>query len=157
MGSATTPSTVSTATMPTSMTDAEATRLGLKVYVHGGSYVSGLAPTITLTGGGGSLSSVQYSKFIPYQTQDGNWFLRFSLDVYLSSLARTGMALTVNGVTAISGGFPSCTGWTNGAGATISRVFFSGSTLNMSYGNATTDEHILSGDIPLNAKPSWAY
>ena len=162
MGSATTPTTVSTATMPTSLTDAEATRLGLKSYSHGTTYNGGIAPTVTLSGGGGSLSSVQLGQFIPRQMQDGSWRLEFNLAVTVSSLSRGAAIFAVNGVI-----------FKNVGGSQIISV--SGSSLVASFnpqyikvdGNAntiqiqhvaiTTDNYTLSGSVPLESRPTWAY
>lgn len=152
MGSATTPTTVSTATMPTSMTDVEATRLGLKVYVHGGSYVSGLAPTMTATG-----IVVRWGHFMPYQVQDGSWRLRFNFGSDVSPA--TTVSVSVVGVltpsslaeqtfcgVGLSGAVPAAQAWI----ASSSNVF----TIRYS---ATSGQAFGSGDVALASKPTWAY
>ena len=156
MGSATTPTTVSTATMPTSMTDAEATRLGLKVYSHGVTYTgSPNSPTITLTGGGGTLSSITYSHFLPYQIQDGTYRLRMSFRAFVSSTARTTASFAIAGVA-----FPALdqplAGNTAGAAPTT-YVVAASSTVVVGHSSSTTDTYMISGDVALASKPTWAY
>ena len=153
MGSATTPSTVSTATMPTSMTDAEATRLGLKVYVHGGSYVSALAPTISVA----NLSAVNHAAFIPYQMQDGSWRLKFNISISLS-VGTTSLAATVAGVVfrTVTAGLQVCTG-VGYSGTSISTASaVAPATLNNNTASSSTGWG-WAGDIELASKPTWAY
>jgi len=49
---------------PTAYSDADATRMGLKQYLHGTSYNGGISPTVT---GIGSVSTILRAVFIPYQ------------------------------------------------------------------------------------------
>lgn len=81
-----------------SLPDAVATEFGAKVYSHGGSYNSSLAPTVTLSAGGGSLSSVRLADFIPYRSEDGGWRMKFNVNVSLSSTSRTQIQLAIAGV-----------------------------------------------------------
>jgi hypothetical protein len=161
MGSATTPTVVSIATMPTSMTDAEATRLGLKEYAHGGSYVSGLAPTITLSGGGGTLGTVWAAKFIPYQKQDGGWRVRFNLSCSISSIARTLVDLTVAGMTSknISAFYQTFSSTSLTGAIPIIRTYIAPNSgiLHCEFSSATIDFILYSGDVELDLKPLWAY
>ena len=157
MASAFTPSVVSTATMPTSMTDAEATRLGLKVYSHGTTYNGGIAPTVTFVNGGGTLASVDSSKFIPYQMQDGSWRFKFNVRITLSSTSRTNVNIRIAGVDltnvqeAIYGSIGSVANPTSRAKAESTDFYIEWAAA------ATHTNTIMSGDIPLNAKPTWAY
>ena len=158
MGSATTPTTVSTATMPTSMTDAEATRLGLKTYSHGTTYTgSPNSPTIILFVGGGTLTSVQQGDFIPYQTQDGNWRLKFSVSVAVSSTARVEVVLRVAGV--VSAAFVQTFAGSTNAQVAMTRLrnTASGGDINLEHPSTIIDNYYASGDIKLTSKPSWAY
>ena len=142
---------------PTLITDDSiATKAGLKSYVHGGSYFGGGAPTITLDSGGGTLSSVDYSEFIPYQMQDGSWRLRFVFSVTLSSTTRTQAIFAVDGVVNISTALNISGSSTN----TIAhRAFSIGSTDTFSvvHTSSTTDVYRLSGEVPLDDKPTWAF
>jgi hypothetical protein len=143
---------------PTGMSDAVATMMGLKVYSHGTTYTgSPNSPTVTLTSGSGTLSSVTLAKCIPYQVQDGTWRMRFSLTAALSSAARSVIGLSIAGVT-----FPAqdqgVGGNNAGAAATTYAVASaSGSQVTMGYPSATTDTAIFSGDVALASKPTWAY
>ncbi len=62
---------------PTTLTDSEATALGLKVYFTGTSYKDGIVPTITASTPKSNLSA----NLIPYQAQDGSWGLKGSIHV----------------------------------------------------------------------------
>lgn len=144
----------------TNLDNASATRLGLKAYSHGTSYNGGNAPTITLTAGGGTLSSVQQGDFIPYQMQDGQWRMRFNIAVSLSSTARTTTVLAINGIlfTATTGNSPhyavSC--WA-GTSYVDAAALQNTNTLEANYPSTATNRIAFSGDLRLNAKPTWAY
>ena len=60
---------------PIGMSNAEATLRGLKQYLHGTAYNGGNAPTV------GGVAGVTRGVFVPYQTQDGTWRLKFNLVV----------------------------------------------------------------------------
>lgn len=147
-------------TLPAAMTDSQATALGLKVYSHGGTYNGGLAPTITLNSGGGTLDSVQIGDFVPYQVQSGGWRMRFNVEVVLSSLTRTLAYLSVVGIVG-----PASTGTGqiiaaapfNGVAAAAGYFEASGSRLLVNYPSGTTTNHGYSGDVKIASKPTWAY
>lgn len=137
-----------------------ATRLGHKVYSHGaGPYNNASAPTITLSTGGGTLTTVYVGDFIPYQMQDGNWRMKFNINVLLSGTSRTGVALAINDVSffnaqsgqAISGGPGS-----NTAGFQV-LADSSANTVSIVYAMTSTSQHYFSGDVRLASKPNWAY
>lgn len=145
----------------TSMGDALATQLGYKQYFHGTAYNGGVAPTITLSAGGGSLSSIPRGLFIPYMVQDGSWRMRFSIVALVSSTSRTSLTLAVNGVT-----FKNTSNWSqpiigqnyDGAvGSYYSNVVVNTGTMTNVHATATTTAYGFSGDVELNAKPTWAY
>jgi len=141
--------------LQSAMDDTTATRLGYKTYSHGTNYNGGNAPTITLTSGGGTLSSVSYSFFTPYQKQDGVWFLRFNLLVQLSSAARTSTAIAINGVS-----YSNPQAITAYNDATANATFYAvagGSDITAIWSSVTTTGFYASGDVKLSAKPSWAY
>lgn len=135
--------------------DVSATKMGMKSYQHGTTYNGGIAPTITLTAGGGTLNSVGYSSFIPYQLQDGTWRMKFSFVVTLSSATRTGADFAVNGVT-YSNSNVSCSGGNVGVSVTTYALTTS-TNIILGYNSASTTAHTMSGDVPLTAKPTWAY
>lgn len=140
---------------PTLMSDAEATRLGLKVYKHGTTYNGGNAPTITLTGGGGTLSSVVESRFVPMQAQNGNWYLSGGFSVILSSATRSQAILSVNGIASIAAA--AIAGSSN---VTVVECFVGGA-LNTFVVNtaavATTNYYFTFSMLPLTSKPTWAF
>ena len=151
MGSATTPTVVSIATMPTSMTDAEATRLGLKSYSHGTTYNGGIAPTITGIAG----LVVTRSKFIPYQMQDGTWRLKFNARITCTSISTLSFSITGVTVESTSLNYQAfSTSQQNFAGGGRGEV--DSSTWTISYSSAFTQAS-MSGDIELASKPTWAF
>ena len=145
---------------PSQMTDEVSSMLGHKVYEHGVSYNGGQSPVITLSFGGGSLSSVTASSFIPYQMQDGGWRMRFNFAVVVSATTRTNIGIAVSGVTSKN----------NGAYQTFSGVLLSGSgqiyqayiapnsgVFAISHPSVAGDVYGYAGDIDLESKPTWAY
>ncbi len=142
---------------PTGMSDATATMLGLKTYSHGTTYKDGIAPTITLVAGGGTLSSIQVGDFIPYQTQAGAWRLRFSVSATVSTTARLEVVLRVVGVVTPAY-IQTFSGTTNAQAAmTRLRMTANGGDINWEHASATMDNYYGAGDIALAAKPTWAY
>jgi hypothetical protein len=140
------------------MTDAEATRLGLKSYSHGVTYTgSPNSPTVTLTAGGGTLSSVVLAKFMPYQIQDGTWRMRFNLKAELSSAARSVTGLSIAGITFTAQDHGVVGNNAGGIATTYAVASASGSQVTMGFPSATTDTAIFSGDVALASKPTWAY
>jgi hypothetical protein len=142
---------------PTSIENVKATQMGLKSYAHGTTYNGGNAPTITLTNGGGVLSSVDSSYFVPYQMQDGSWRLRGNFTVTLDSQTRTTAQLTVNGVTFAVSQAISAT--STATAATISRMRSNNASgaLDVLHSSATTTTYYFSFDVVLASKPTWAY
>lgn len=140
------------------------TKLGLMLYQHGTTYNGGIAPTITLTGGGGTLSSIGYSSFIPYQLTDGSWRMRFNFHVLVSTTSRTSSTYTINGVTFATTtggvGIPVAGGSFNGAvspSANGAYAASAASTVSATHSSGSTNEYGFSGDVPLGSKPTWAY
>lgn len=143
---------------PTTMSDAVATRLGYKQYVHNTAYSGGNTPTVTLAGGGGTLTSTDLGVFIPYQVQDGSWRMRFNVVITVSSTTRTDATINVAGVTnhatvrqAIGGHLDSVT--------SPHRVSATENAGNYSIAHASASSTIYRyfGDVVLASKPTWAY
>jgi hypothetical protein len=146
---------------PTSLSDADATRLGLKAYFSTLSYNSGISPTLSLTSGGGTLNSVGRAYFIPYQMQDGTWRLKFSAFVTLSSATRTLAVLAVNGVTSynLTNYRQPISAWT-AASLTVTSAHANANSsdiLIVNHTSGTTSLYHFAGDIELASKPTWAY
>jgi hypothetical protein len=134
--------------------DATATRLGLKQYLHGTTYNGGIAPTITLGGGGGTLSSVDLGSFMPYQTQDGTWKLKVSIVVTVSSAVRTLAALDVVGISV--GTLQGVYGLTSTSPLTATS-YVSNNRFQIDHSSSTTTKYYFSGEVVLSSKPTWAY
>lgn len=136
--------------------DATATRLGLKQYLHGTTYKDTIAPTVTLFSGGGTLTSVDLGKFIPYQLQDGTWRLKFTISVTLSSAVRTIEGVSVNGIIApaYTQAISACPVNTIPAKGTF---YLSTNNFFCEHSSVTNTGAQFSGDVELNAKPTWAY
>lgn len=139
--------------------DVAATRMGLKVYAHGGSYNGGLAPTITLAAGGGSLTTVVRSLFLPYQIQDGSWRMKFNIAVTLSSASRTVATLAVAGVTFKNGNQQAISAVNTSTIPAAGASYTASNSGNMSceHASGTTSGYFWSGDVELDSKPTWAY
>lgn len=146
--------TVRTIIDPTQMSDSEATRMGRKIYRHGGSYNGGGAPTLTQA----SLSSVNGSNFIPYQMQDGSWRMKFNFTVTLSSEARTSATIAIAGVV-----FSNDTAHNVSAAPTTGTALHGafttsgGDVVTCVHASSATTIYRFSGDVALDSKPSWAY
>jgi hypothetical protein len=139
--------------------NASATRLGLKSYSHGTTYNGGIAPTITLDSGGGTLTSVNYSSFIPYQMQNGSWRMKFNAGVTLSSATRTQATISINGITSIASFYQSVSGSSEVTTATLQYAMLEGGAddIIVAHASATTSIYNYSGDVALASKPTWAY
>ena len=138
---------------PTGMSDATATMLGLKTYLHGGSYVSGLAPTCT-----GAISAMTTTRgaFIPYQMQDGVWRLKFNIKATAAAVAFNNF--TITGILSASVD-QVVTMYQDDSGTTYTTQAALGASSNtVSWRvSAATSSIILSGDLELASKPTWAY
>jgi hypothetical protein len=146
---------------PTLMPDITATELGLKQYLHGTTYNGGIAPTITSAIAGFSVSR---GIFIPYQLQDGSWRLKFNITITYTPFnpgtsGNSGPVLTINGI-ATSPTFlqtfacHSASANTYGVGG----YTLTGNQIQLILlGTSNSSGMGASGDIELNAKPTWAY
>lgn len=144
----------------TSMGDDLATALGYKTYLHGTSYNGGNAPTVTLSSGGGSLTSVIRASFTPYKKQDGSWWMKIEAVVDLSSTSRTQVVLAVNGVTFknLSSFNQPLYSW-NG-GSNVPNKAYTGinnGNITCDHAAATAGVYGIAGDVELESKPTWAY
>jgi len=143
-------------TLPTAMSNAAATALGYKVYVHGTTYNGGNAPTISFSGL--TLSVVDHSAFVPYQTQGGTWRLRFNIIASTTSNATTGNIL-INSVTGL-GGSKAQTFSTMAIGSSpylCAGQFDATSHQFQVYANSSSGSWRIAGDVEIGAKPNWAY
>lgn len=129
-----------------------------KQYVVGTAYTNG-TPTVTCGQGG---FAVTRGVLVPYQTVDGAWRLRFNVTVTWTSASVSGLAATLSGVTfknianfyqAVNGTPLSSTNqeiwqcYVSANTGTISAIWPSANT---------TTGMMLSGDVELDSKPTWA-
>ena len=135
------------------------TKLGLMQYQSGASYNGGITPTILLTGGGGTLTSVERCNLIPYQVADGSWRLKFNIATTVSSQSRSGVTMTCSGITTKNiSNFWQATLTTDGNINMYSVLLPNTSQIiNCGHAAATTTRYLSSGDIELDSKPTWAY
>jgi hypothetical protein len=155
-----TPSEASIGGLPraaTAMDNAEATRLGLKMYVAGTSYNNSASPTLS---GSNSWSTVR-GVFRPFQTQDGTWFLWMQVQGTVSSGSRTSSTVDINGITTKNtAGYNQALACTSGGSATDSPSAEMGendNTVVFRHATDTTTRYSFEGTIELESKPTWAY
>jgi hypothetical protein len=140
----------------TNLDNAAATRLGLKTYYHGTTYNGGNAPTVTLSSGGGTLSSVDLGYFKPYQDQSGDWFLEGNVAVTLSSASRTAPRFAIAGISMTGG--DTFAGYVIQSGVATEHAFTESSNLfGIAHPSASTTGYRFSFNVKLSAKPTWAY
>ena len=142
----------------TSMTDALATQLGYKVYEDGTTYNGGNAPTVAYTVGPGSLSSILFSSFRPYQTQSGNWRLagEFTAQM-LTTEVREEVSFTINSVTSSTVQAQPVIATASPGRAPVRCRFLSTGAFQIALASGTTNIYYVAFDVELGAKPNWAY
>lgn len=125
-----------------------------KQYVAGTAYTNG-TPTITAA----SWTTVR-GVIVPYQTTDGAWRLKFNLSGQVPSGSRTGLTITISGVTfknianysqPIAGVVSAIT-----ARSTQSYVVANSGNMVIEHDTDTTTAYYASGDVELESKPTWA-
>lgn len=140
------------------LSDAAATRMGMKQYLHGTTYNGGIAPTVTLSSGGGSISAVTRALFIPKQLQDGTWHLWMSAEIELTSTARTAIVFAINGITS-----KNVANWTQivtgnyGSVSGLAYAMANTNTVEIDIVVTSSTHSYFAGDIELDSKPTWAY
>lgn len=166
---ATSPTEISITKQPsaaTTMSDAEATRMGFRIYrcdVSGGgddtAYNGTNKATVSLSAGGGTLNSILGCFLMPYQMQDGSWRIKFNIRAGVSSASRTTVGISVNGVTFPSGYEQGIAATTNNSSAFVynAKTEDGASTMSVSFNTGTVVEGKFSGDVALASKPTWAY
>ena len=131
--------------------------LRIYAYAHGTAYNGGNAPTITLTSGGGTLSSISQSAFIPYQIQSGSWRLKGQFTAVVSSIARTAPIFALAGATvSVSYDQPVFATANPGVGMTRTRIQ-NPFSLSFEHNSTSTTQYYVLFDVELTAKPTWAY
>lgn len=146
--------------LTSSLDNATATQLGLKQYLHGTTYNGGNAPTVTSSQAGASIAR---GTFVPYQTQDGAWRLKFNIGFTYTLTSVASSSVSVNGINAknISNFNQAVSVFLNSSAApnlTVAYASPNSNTITITSNAANTSNTIaVSGDIELNAKPTWAY
>ena len=145
---------------PTSLSNSQATALGLKQYFHGTTYNGGNAPTIILYGGGGTLTTINTSYFIPRQLQDGSWMLNFMFYAAVSLASRTVAVFEIAGVTSrvATAVIYQVSGNNVNDIARMSAFVINGTgRVYAEHASNSTNAYSITGEIPLQSKPAWAY
>ena len=137
-----------------SLSNAQATIMGLKQYLHGTTYNGGIAPTVTCPQAGFSVSK---AVFIPYQLQDLIWRCKIQMFATFTSATITSINLSVNGlaspavqigVGSLSGTIVAIQTYSNSGGSNV---------ITISVPSSTTSGVYCYLDIELSSKPTWAY
>ena len=147
-----------------SLSDEQATILGLKQYVHGTAYNGGIAPTVTCAQSG---FTVARAVFVPSQMQAGTWRLRFNIEASFTSATVTVIIMLVNGVVfkdiSSRTDAMACCGFWGGLDTPVPRAFAYNSNSNRNEINVRSSSAVgavgayVSGDVELESKPTWAY
>lgn len=144
----------------TAMSDSLATQMGLKQYYAGTNYNGGISPTVTNNGGSPATTR---AIFVPYMVQDGTWRLKFNISMTFSSATITQRIITINGVLFknVSGAYQPISGmFVAGTLGSVTQCWAdpNTATLVVTYTSTLTATGVAaSGDVELDAKPSWAY
>ena len=143
-----------------SLSDVQATILGLKQYLHGTTYSGGIAPTVTAGAGITSIGTVTRALFIPYQCQDGTWRMRFTIQINgATSTSSTGHQINVNGIVFknVTNYNQVISGYANTQWSDVA-VLANSTTINIGHSSGVSPAtYGFAGDVELNAKPTWAY
>ena len=134
---------------PTSMSDAAATKLGLKVYSHGTTYNGGNAPTLS---GSGFVAAT--SSFIPYQMQNGSWRIKFNFNG--NGTSSTFHSIAIAGITFDQNQAIVGTAGTLGVTPISPMANIGTGQVAMGLTGARPDS-FWSGDVSISSKPTWAY
>lgn len=143
-----------------SLSDSQATILGLKQYLHGTTYNGGIAPTVVIGANVTNIGTVNRAAFIPYQTQDGSWRLR--MNVTTSGSTSTSAITHQIGITGVVfkniTGFNQSLTWANDAATSYTVALINTNQVYTQHPSSVAPTgYNFSGDVELNAKPTWAY
>ena len=145
---------------PMVLSDAQATRMGLKQYLHGSTYNGGNAPTVSAAINISSIGTVRRAWFIPYQRQDGGWNLKFSITCNgMTTSSAVTHAIAIAGITTKAAvlSYQAVAGGSDGLISYFLMVQNSNTVEWAGTGASTTTAIYVSGDVELESKPTWAY
>jgi hypothetical protein len=130
--------------------------MGLKQYLHGTTYNGGNAPTVT---SGQAGFAVNRANFTPYQMQDGTWRLRFNIAASFTSATLATVSLGINGITTknVSNYRQATAVEIPGVSSATAGMSSNGNAVSAFFPGSSVSGINVSGDIELNAKPTWAY
>lgn len=152
--------TVTLANDASEMTDAEATRQGVKEYNHGTTYNGGVAPTVTSSVAG---LSIDKASFMPFQDQAGTWYTSIEIQASYSANSHSTANLTVNGLgfanEGNNGWALACVQGNNLTNICVSAIAARNTAIiSYQFVSAQTSLSLLiTGWAKLSAKPTWAY
>lgn len=138
---------------PTALSDADATRMGLKEYRNGVPYFGGISMSV----GGQFLNSTSLVSVIPRQDQSGSWWIKVQVIIQMAS--------GTNGDFYITGcpghatqNYPAIGGCISTASAARGYSGLGGVDLPIAvrFAVAVADYTVI-GDFKLASKPTWAY
>lgn len=100
--------------------------------------------------------SVDRARAIVYSDSAGVWRMKFNIRVAFTSASVTSLSLTIANLVFVSGN-QAVTAFYSGS-AVVPRCLTasSGNTIDLANASVTADGAFISGDVELNAKPSWA-
>jgi len=128
--------------------------LNIKQYIEGTAYTNG---TPTIAGVGGIVWTTTRGVFVPYQV-DGAWRLRLNVRG-LVAVSTAVLSITISGITAknVSQYFQpfACQTGTTSPFTAAGNIDPNSNQINI-FATATTQDFRFSGDVELNAKPTWA-
>lgn len=126
-----------------------------KQYVVGTAYTNG-TPAVTSAQAGWSVAR---GTLVPYQTVDGAWRLKININATFTSASISSSSGTISGVTFKSAGDQALSTFQEGGAPTFIRGIASHATGTFSFdlpSAATFSAIIVSGDVELDSKPTWA-
>lgn len=145
---------------PTVLPDSVATAWGRKVYYLNTAYNGGITPTCTRTG-----TQTNRGMYIPWQAQDGSWWLKLHLEIVSDSGSGIGDGVySLNGFQVMYSAYSTrglhceATGNDGNPALTLTAYLYaSGSDSALGTDGSTSRFITVSGEVPLTGKPTWAY
>lgn len=125
----------------------------LTQYIGGQTY-NGVTLNVTTTNG-----TLIRGVFIPYQTIDGAWRLKFNI-VFTYSPSVGSSTITITGITTKNiSNYHQSISWQYPGGASTGQAYFDpgASTAQIKVSGTGYSELGISGDIELDSKPTWVY
>lgn len=145
---------------PQQLSDEVATRMGLRVYNSDLAGVDG--PNVDMDGS----TNISQADFIPYQTQDGSWRMRFNLSIRRGSVLSTAATITISGISfednvtnrqVVAVHLYNSSSSISSQGAVDLQYCNPGTNTIIVNRNGSNFNHCdASGDVKIAGKPTWA-